>query len=153
MEVNKLGMDCGDFLAGKLGILAKLLEKSRAGESQSNWVRGLSDAAPDAQLHDKQMAVSPPPSPKGWTRFNITRLPAFDLRSYASWMETHSKDSQEQLQEELAMLHRDFPNLKREQLLEAKENLDRYFDLAVRIFLRLEREKTDKSFDSSSENF
>ena len=67
-------------------------------------------------------------------------------------METHSKDSQEQLQEELAMLHRDFPNLKREQLLEAKENLDRYFDLAVRIFLRLEREKTDKPFDSSSKN-
>ena len=64
MEVNKLGMDCGDFLAGKLGILAKLLEKSRAGESQSNRGRDLSDAAPDALLHDKHMAVSPPPSPK-----------------------------------------------------------------------------------------
>ena len=67
-------------------------------------------------------------------------------------METHSKDSQEQLQEELAMLHRDFPNLKRERLLEAKENLDRYFDLAVRIFLRLEKEKAQEAFDSSKEN-
>jgi hypothetical protein len=53
--------------------------------------------------------------------------------------------SEEDFQEELAMLHRDYPNLSRTQLLEAKENLDRYFDLAVRIFLRLEKEKAEKN--------
>lgn len=51
---------------------------------------------------------------------------------------------EERLQEELIMIHRDFPNLNRLELLEAKENLDRYFDLAVRIFLRLEKEKAEK---------
>jgi len=56
-------------------------------------------------------------------------------------MEHYPKDRQEQLQDEMVMLHRVYPNLNREQLLEAKENLDRYFDLAVRIFLRLERER------------
>ena len=52
------------------------------------------------------------------------------------------ESSEEQLQEDLVLLHRIYPNLNREQLLEAKEHLDRYFDLAVRIFLRLEREQT-----------
>ena len=74
----------------------------------------------------------------------------FDLM--LPWMEHYPKDSQEQIQDELVLLHRVYPNLNREQLLEAKENLDRYFDLAVRIFLRLEREKTNKPFDSSSKN-
>jgi len=39
------------------------------------------------------------------------------------------------------LLHHIYPNLNHQQLLEAKEHLDRYFDLAVRIFLRLEREE------------
>lgn len=69
-----------------------------------------------------------------------------------AWMETASRDSQEQLQDDLVMLHRIYPNLNREQLLEAKENLDRYFDLAVRIFLRLEREENKESFDTTAEN-
>jgi hypothetical protein len=53
-----------------------------------------------------------------------------------------AEDSQQQIQEDLILLHRIYPNLTRQQLLEAKENLDRYFDLAVRIFLRLERERS-----------
>jgi hypothetical protein len=67
------------------------------------------------------------------------------------WMKPHPKDSQEQLQDELVMLHRVYPNLNREQLLEAKENLDRYFDLAVRIFLRLEQEQNGDAFDTPKE--
>ena len=68
------------------------------------------------------------------------------------WMEHYPKDSQEQLQDELVLLHRVYPNLNREQLLEAKENLDRYFDLAVRVFLRLEREQNSSAVDTQSEN-
>jgi hypothetical protein len=62
------------------------------------------------------------------------------------------EDSQEQLQEDLILLHEIYPSLNREQLLEAKENLDRYFDLAVRIFLRLEREGASRPLDPSKEN-
>jgi hypothetical protein len=61
-------------------------------------------------------------------------------------------DTQEQLQDDLVLLHRIYPNLNREQLLEAKEHLDRYFDLAVRIFLRLEREENSQMLDPSNEN-
>jgi hypothetical protein len=61
-------------------------------------------------------------------------------------------DSQEQIQKDLALLHRIYPNLSREQLLEAKENLDRYFDLAVRIFLRLKREEAARMLDQPSKN-
>jgi len=60
--------------------------------------------------------------------------------------------SQEQIQEDLVLLHRIYPNLNREQLLEAKEHLDRYFDLAVRIFLRLEREEVPDMLDQAKEN-
>ena len=67
-----------------------------------------------------------------------------------------SEGSQEQTQEDLILLHRIYPNLNRQQLLEAKENLDRYFDLAVRIFLRLEREEASHelhpSLDPPKEN-
>lgn len=62
---------------------------------------------------------------------------------------TKSEDGQEQIQEDLILLHRIYPNLNRQQLLEAKENLDRYFDLAVRIFLRLEREEASRELDPS----
>jgi hypothetical protein len=62
------------------------------------------------------------------------------------------EQSQEQIQEDLILLHRIYPNLNRQQLLEAKENLDRYFDLAVRIFLRLEREEASHKLDPSKEN-
>lgn len=64
--------------------------------------------------------------------------------------QTH--DSEEQLQDDLVLLHRIYPNLNREQLLEAKEHLDRYFDLAVRIFLRLEREETPQMLDQHTKN-
>jgi hypothetical protein len=67
-----------------------------------------------------------------------------------AWMEL-SSNSQEQLQDDLVLLHRVYPNLNRKQLLEAKENLDRYFDLAVRIFLRLEQEQNGDAFDTSRE--
>ena len=62
------------------------------------------------------------------------------------------EQSQEQIQEDLILLHRIYPNLTRQQLFEAKENLDRYFDLAVRIFLRLEREAAAHELDPSKEN-
>jgi len=68
-----------------------------------------------------------------------------------AWMEL-SSNSEEQLQDDLILLHRIYPNLNRKQLLEAKENLDRYFDLAVRVFLRLERERNSSSVDTQSEN-
>jgi len=41
----------------------------------------------------------------------------------------------EEMQESLILLHQIYPELSRTQLLEAKETLDRYFDLAVRIWL------------------
>lgn len=66
-------------------------------------------------------------------------------------MELSSNDRQEQIQDDLILLHRIYPNLNRKQLLEAKENLDRYFDLAVRIFLRLEREQQQTAFDTFKE--
>jgi hypothetical protein len=66
--------------------------------------------------------------------------------------QTNAHDIQEQLQDDLVLLHRIYPNLSREQLLEAKEHLDRYFDLAIRIFLRLEREEASQMLDPSSEN-
>jgi len=62
------------------------------------------------------------------------------------------EQTQEQIQEDLILLHRIYPNLTRQQLLEAKENLDRYFDLAVRIFLRLEREEASHELDPAKEN-
>jgi len=62
------------------------------------------------------------------------------------------EQNQEQIQEDLVLLHRIYPNLNREQLLEAKEHLDRYFDLAVRIFLRLEREEAPGMLDHPEEN-
>ena len=62
------------------------------------------------------------------------------------------EQTQEQIQEDLILLHRIYPKLNRQQLLEAKENLDRYFDLAVRIFLRLEREEAARKLDPSIEN-
>ena len=65
---------------------------------------------------------------------------------------TKPEQSQEQIQEDLILLHRIYPNLNRQQLLEAKENLDRYFDLAVRIFLRLEREEVSRELDPAKEN-
>lgn len=60
--------------------------------------------------------------------------------------------SEEQIQEDLLLLRRIYPHLTRQQLLEAKENLDRYFALAVRICLRLEREKPGSDFDMTPKN-
>jgi hypothetical protein len=62
------------------------------------------------------------------------------------------EQSQEQIQEDLVLLHRIYPNLNREQLFEAKEHLDRYFDLAVRIFLRLEHGEDSHMLDQPKEN-
>lgn len=61
-----------------------------------------------------------------------------------------SPASEEQIQDDLVLLHRIYPNLNRKELLEAKENLDRYFDLAVRVFLRLEREQNYSPIDTES---
>ena len=63
-----------------------------------------------------------------------------------------SEQSQEQIQEDMILLHRIYPNLNREQLFEAKEHLDRYFDLAVRIFLRLENAENSHMLDQPDEN-
>jgi len=65
-------------------------------------------------------------------------------------MEILPTQTEEQIEEDLLLLHDTYPNLSRSQLLEAKENLDCYFDLAVRVFLRLERERTGDDFDTSS---
>lgn len=64
----------------------------------------------------------------------------------------HHLSDEDQLQEDLILLHRIYPNLNRKELFEAKENLDRYFDLAVRVFLRLEQQENSSSFDRQSEN-
>jgi|1185.fasta_scaffold00023_6 hypothetical protein len=83
--------------------------------------------------------------------FNFSRLLERRFVSYALRMlYPIAEDSQEQIQEDLVLLHRIYPNLNRHQLLEAKENLDRYFNLAVRIFLRLERE--DAALDPTNKN-
>ena len=63
-----------------------------------------------------------------------------------------TEQTEDQIQDDLVLLHRIYPNLNRQQLLEAKENLDRYFDLAVRIFLRLEREEASRNLDPAKEN-
>ncbi len=55
-------------------------------------------------------------------------------------------------QDDLLLLHESYPTLSRGELLEAKENLDRYFDLAVRIFLRLEQERGSATVDGSADN-
>jgi hypothetical protein len=57
-----------------------------------------------------------------------------------------------QTQDDLVLLHRIYPNLNRNQLLEAKENLDRYFDLAVEIFVRLEQEESGETFDTAGKS-
>jgi hypothetical protein len=67
-------------------------------------------------------------------------------------MGNHLSD-EDHLQEDLILLHRIYPNLNRKELFEAKENLDRYFDLAVRVFLRLEQQENSSSFDRQSKNF
>ncbi len=53
--------------------------------------------------------------------------------------------------DDLVLLHEIYPNLDRGELLEAKETLDRYFDLAVSICLRLAREQNKASVDSNNE--
>lgn len=93
----------------------------------------------------------------------IPRMPPVIHLFTASWKHGFSvcsqgmyyakpEQTQEQIQEDLILLHRIYPKLNRQQLLEAKENLDRYFDLAVRIFLRLEREEAARKLDPSIEN-
>jgi len=71
---------------------------------------------------------------------------------YVEMYSANTPDSEEHIQEDLILLHRIYPNLNRQQLFEAKENLDRYFDLAVRIFLRLEREEAPRELDPAKEN-
>jgi hypothetical protein len=51
-------------------------------------------------------------------------------------MELLCDQTEDEIRDDLILLHRIYPDLTRDQLLEAKENLDRYFNLAVRIFLR-----------------
>jgi hypothetical protein len=63
-----------------------------------------------------------------------------------------AEKTEDQIQDDLVLLHRIYPNLDRKQLLEAKENLDRYFDLAVSIFLRLERNESLEVLDPAKEN-
>lgn len=53
--------------------------------------------------------------------------------------------------DDLVLLHEIYPNFDRNQLLEAKETLDRYFDSAVSICLRLAREQNKTFIDSNNE--
>jgi hypothetical protein len=72
----------------------------------------------------------------------FARLPRLVALMYGAWMNTHdnAEDDKDNLSEELrdlAMLHPTYSNLE---LKEARAQLYRYFDLAWRIFVRLERE-------------
>ncbi|PYP90829.1 MAG: hypothetical protein DMG65_09985 [Candidatus Angelobacter sp. Gp1-AA117] len=67
-------------------------------------------------------------------------------------MDILSAQTEDQIKDDLVLLHRIYPDLDRKQLLEAKENLDRYFDLAVRIFLRLEQNESPQLLDPTEEN-
>lgn len=58
----------------------------------------------------------------------------------------------EEPEEDLVLLRRNYPHLNRGELIEAKENLDRYFDLAVRIWRRLEQERPLTEVDASQKN-
>jgi len=68
-------------------------------------------------------------------------FPLSKCRMHKDSIENKLEDS---FEKDLELLHNIYPNLSPTQLLEAKENLDRYFDLAVRIFLRLEKEEAEK---------
>ena len=60
--------------------------------------------------------------------------------------------SPEDLNEDLLVLQQVYPCFDRDQLLQAKETLDGYFDLAVSICLRLAREEDEAHFDNQAEN-
>ena len=51
-------------------------------------------------------------------------------------MDIFANQTEDEIRDDLILLHRIYPDLNRDQLLEATENLDRYFNLAVQIFLR-----------------
>jgi hypothetical protein len=152
MEVNKLGMSCG-FPKWETEYISGKCRKNQGQENRRVTEVGTCLTLLLMRSFTINKTRSHRPHPQNGEPNSTSHVfwpLTFDLM--LPWMEPYPKDSQEQLQEELAMLHRDFPSLKREQLLEAKENLDRYFDLAVRIFLRLEKEKMQKDFDTSTKN-
>jgi len=66
-------------------------------------------------------------------------------------MDIFANQTEDEIRDDLILLHHIYPDLNRDQLLEAKENLDRYFNLAVQIFLREQRrsELLDPATDSS----
>lgn len=67
-----------------------------------------------------------------FSRLFLEVIFCFDSRC----MELLCDQTEDEIRDDLILLHRIYPDLTRDQLLEAKENLDRYFNLAVRIFLR-----------------
>lgn len=67
-----------------------------------------------------------------FSRLFLQAIFCFDSR----YMEMFRDQTEDEIRDDLILLHHIYPDLTRDQLLEAKENLDRYFNLAVRIFLR-----------------
>lgn len=67
-----------------------------------------------------------------------SRLETCQIISDLSKLDMHINSNENQIDEDLILLHEIYPNLSWKELIEAKENLDRYFNLAVRIWCRLE---------------
>jgi hypothetical protein len=82
-----------------------------------------------------------------FSRLFLEAIFCFDNRC----MEVFENQTEDQIQDDLILLHRIYPDLSRDQLLEAKENLDRYFALAVRIFLR-EQQQQSELLDPADKN-
>lgn len=66
--------------------------------------------------------------------------------------EINKSEVEDRLHNDLLLLHQIYPTLNRAELLEAKENLDRYFDLAIRIFLRLQKTQAIDMLDLSDQS-
>jgi hypothetical protein len=60
-------------------------------------------------------------------------------------MDIFHNQTEDEVRDDLILLHQVYPDLNRDQLLEAKENLDRYFNLAVQIFLREQQQAGQQS--------
>lgn len=90
-------------------------------------------------------AVYPPPPEKSNFIYS-SRMP-FAIRDLNQLEIDHSKDS-----EILAMMRKMYPALGDQQLIEAKENLERYLKLAWRIADRIVKDSEKPPFDNTADN-
>lgn len=86
----------------------------------------------------------PPPSIRIYLYAVKMRFPISNMNQLEI---DHSRDS-----EILAMMRDIYPDLSEDQLIEAKENLERYLKLAWRIADRILRESEEAPFDSAPDN-